>query len=134
MTLRSGYFADWGGNPTVLLWGDAAGMRDLRDFLRRIQSVPRPSSLDAFCEAVDAKKIVVSMIADRRSTGMRLSGQGLEWTLRSESADDFAEMVDALVSSNGGHQYLDGSSDAITVTVSTGEYPASLHPDRPASR
>ena len=35
MTLRSGYFADWGGNPTVLLWGDAAGMRDLKNLYVR---------------------------------------------------------------------------------------------------
>jgi hypothetical protein len=127
MTLRSAYFSDWGGNPTVLLWGDPAGMRDLRDFLRTVQNGPGPFTLGHFCQAVDGKSITVRLISGRRGTGMYLNRQSLEWTLQPESADAFAEKVDVLVSSVG-HQYLDGASDSITVTVSTGEYPASLCP------
>jgi hypothetical protein len=126
VTLRSSYFADWGGKPSVLLWGDSAGMKALRDFLRSIRSVPGSATMSEFCEATDGKPITVTMIAGRRGTGMRLSREGLQWTLRQEAADDFAEMVEVLVSSAHGHQYLDdlADPDAITVIVSKDEYPA----------
>ena len=117
-----------------MLWGDAAGMRDLRDFLRSIQNGIGPTALNHFCKAADGKDITVKVISSRRDAGMRLTSEGLGWSLRPEAAEDFAELVDALVSSPAGHQYLDCGSDEITVMVSTGEYPASLHPDRPASK
>lgn len=127
MALRSAYFADWKGSPTVLLWGDAIGMRELRDFLR---SEWTSSTLVAFCEAVDASKITIKAVSDEGDTGMHFSRDGLEWRLRSDLADDFADKVDALASSISGHQYLDSYSNDITVEVSIGEYPESLHPNR----
>src|ERR1700736_5949707 len=57
MTLRSAYFADWKGSPTVLLWGDATGMRELRDFLRGAWAAPNALALEAICDAVDAREI-----------------------------------------------------------------------------
>ena len=41
MALRSTYTATLNGGPKVLLWGDAAGMRALSDFLRKMLIVPR---------------------------------------------------------------------------------------------
>lgn len=126
MTLRSAYFADWEDSPTVLLWGDAIGMRELVDFLRS----ERPSStFAAFCEAVDGRKITVKTVSDKRDTGMHFADGGLEWKLRSVEAQDFADKVDVLASCTSGHQYLDCyATDDITVEVSIGEYPESLHP------
>lgn len=74
--------------------------------------------------------ITVRMRANRRDGGIRLNHEGLEWTLRPQSADDFAEMVGVLASSgNPGHQYLNcGVTDEITVMVSYGEYPEDLRP------
>src|SRR5437762_1490923 len=132
MTLRSAYFADWGNGPTVLLWGDATGMRALRDFLRRVGPAPSAPTLDGFCEAVDGRTITVRAVSDQRDTGMRFVRGGLEWRLRPDLAEDFAEKVDVLASSVAGHQYLDAYGTDIAVQVSTGEYPESLHPDRPA--
>ena len=129
MTLQSAYFDNWGGAPTVLIWGDAAGMRDLADFLRAVQANPVSSKLSEFCRAVDGKEITVRMVSDRYDSGMRVNRETLDWALRPQEADDFAEMVSVLISSPGGHQYLDCSAtDTITVTISTGEHPASLHP------
>ncbi len=41
MALRSTYTATLNGGPKVLLWGDAAGMRALSDFLRKMLIVPQ---------------------------------------------------------------------------------------------
>lgn len=83
-----------------------------------------------FCEHVDGKTISVRMRANRRDTGMRLNHEGLEWTLRPQSVDDFAELVDILAAPDkSGHQYLTcGVTDEITVMVSHGEYPENPRP------
>jgi len=134
MTLRSAYFADWKGSPTVLLWEDAMGMRELRSFLRGAWPVSNAPTLDRFCEAVDGKTITVRAVTDQPDTGMRLARDGLEWRLRPDLAEDFAGKVDGLASSVAGHQYLDAYRSEIAVEVSTGEYPENLHPDRPADQ
>ncbi|MBR1277918.1 hypothetical protein [Bradyrhizobium sp. AUGA SZCCT0283] len=129
MTLRSAYFADWKGGAIVLLWGDATGMRDLRDFLRLTWAAPNAPTLDRFCEAVDGRMIAVRAVSDQRDTGMRLARDGLEWRLQPDLAEDFAEMVDVLASSVSGHQYLETRGSDISVEVSIGEYPETLRPD-----
>jgi hypothetical protein len=130
MTLRSAYSETFNGGPTVLLWGDAAGMRALSDFLRKTLIASNTMTLSEFCEHVDGKTISVRMRANRRDTGMRLNHEGLEWTLRPQSADDFAELVDVLAApGKSGHQYLTcGVTDEITVMVSHGEYAENLRP------
>jgi hypothetical protein len=130
MALRSAYSATLNGGPKVLLWGDAAGMRALGDFLRNMLVVPRAMTLAEFCEAVDGKIITVRMRANRRDTGMRLNHEGLEWTLRPQSADEFAALVEGLaVSGKPGHQYLTcGVTDEITVMVSHAEFAENLRP------
>lgn len=99
MTLRSAYFEKINSGPKVLLWGDAEGMCALSGFLRKMLIVPDSVTLSRFCKAVDGKTITVRMRANRRDAGMRLNHEGLEWTLRPQSADDFAEMVGVLASS-----------------------------------
>jgi len=90
MALESVYSATFNGGPTNLLWGDTAGMRALNDLLRKMLVVPSTMTLSEFCEAVDGKTVTVRMRTNRRDTGMRLRHEGLEWTLRPQSADDFA--------------------------------------------
>jgi hypothetical protein len=105
-------------------------MRALSDLLRKMLVVPSAMTLSEFCEAVDGKTVTVRMRANRRDTGMRLRHEGLEWTLRPQSADDFAALIDALAASGkSGHQYLTcGVTDEITVMVSHCEYPENLRP------
>jgi hypothetical protein len=130
MALQSAYSATFNGGPTVLLWGDIAGMRALSDLLRKTLVVPSDMTLSEFCEAVDGRTVTVRMRANRRDTGMRLHHEDLEWTLRPQSADDFAALIDTLAASGKpGHQYLTcGVTDEITVMVSQGEYPENLRP------
>jgi hypothetical protein len=129
MTLRSAYFADWKGDRgTVLIWGDAIGMRELRDFLRG----EWPSStLARFCQAVDGRTITVKAVSEECDTGMHIAGDGLEWKLRPNLANDFADKVDLLAAATSGHQYLECCViDDIGVEVSIGEYPENLHLSR----
>lgn len=127
MTLRSAHFEqDFKGGPKVLLWGDVEGMRDLRDFLRQLQTAEAPRALTSFCEAVDGKEITIAPVSDRRENGMYVRKDRLEWKLDQMAADEFAEMVDALTLVSDGHQYLECQGDEVGVMVSTGEYPANL--------
>ncbi|SIN88006.1 hypothetical protein SAMN05443247_00416 [Bradyrhizobium erythrophlei] len=104
-------------------------MRELRDFLRSDWPSSNALALAKFCEAVDARKIIVKAVSDKRDTGMHFARNDLGWRLRSDLAEDFADKVDVLASSISGHQYLDSYSNDITVEVSIGEYPDGLHPN-----
>lgn len=128
MALQSAYSTTFNGGPVVLLWGDATGMRALSALLRKMLVVPSAMTLSEFCEAADGRTITVRMRANRRDTGMRLIHEDLEWTLRPQSADDFAALIEALAASGkSGHHYLTcGVTDEITVMVSQGEYPETL--------
>jgi hypothetical protein len=127
MALQSAYSPTFNGGPTVLLWGDAAGLRTLSDLLRKMLVVPNDMTLGEFRNAVDGRTVTVRMRANRRDTGMRLHHEDLEWTLRPHSADDFAALIDGLASGKSGHQYLTcGVTDEIMVMVSHGEYPENL--------
>jgi hypothetical protein len=130
MTLRSGYFEDWKGGPTVLFWGDAAGIRELRDFLRSACGAPNALTLDRLCEAVDRRAITVRAASDPRDTGMRFARGGLEWRLHRGLAEEYAEKIHVLASSSSGHQYLDAPGGQIAVEVSIGEYSETIRPDR----
>jgi hypothetical protein len=121
MALRSAHFEqDFKWGPKVLLWGDAEGMRDLRDFLRQHQTAQVPRTLTSLCEAADGKEITVVPSLNRRENGMRVRKDRLEWKLDPTAADDFAEMVDVLTNVSGGHQYLECRGDEVGVMVSTG--------------
>jgi hypothetical protein len=73
MALRSAYAPTLNGGPTVLLWGDAAGLNALSVFLRKMLIVSGAETLDDFCEPVDGRTITVRMRANRRDSGMRLN-------------------------------------------------------------
>src|SRR5256885_9378417 len=98
MNLRSAYFSDWKGSPTVLFWGNSKGLLDLRDLLRDPTS--QSKALGDICEAVDGRKVSVRVVADRRDTGVHLRSDGMEWRLRLEDAEDFADKLDGLASSS----------------------------------
>jgi hypothetical protein len=126
MNLRSAYFSDWRGSPTVLFWGNSSGLRDLSDFLRRTQ---KSGALGDICEAVDGRRITVLIVSERQKTGMHARSEGMEWRLRSDDAEDFAAKLDALASSPvAAHQYFDAYGGGIVVQASLGEYPDSFRP------
>ncbi len=129
MILRSAYFSDFNGGPTVLLWGDALAMRQLSDLLTKASKVGGTHSLTQISQPIDGNEIKL-VVKDARS-GLKPTASGFEWGLDAPVLMDFAEMVDVLALSNqpGGHQYLECNlPDEIVVVASRGEYPADLRP------
>src|SRR5256885_1688269 len=80
MNLRSAYFSDWKGSPTVLFWGNSKGLLDLRDLLRYPTS--QSKALGDICEAVDGRKVSVRVLADLADTGSALRTDAIERRLR----------------------------------------------------
>lgn len=76
MTLRSAYFRSWKGGPTVLFWGDAVGMRQLRDWLRSV-TAPDVLAFESLCASVDGNEIAIKVVAHERDAGMRFGRDGL---------------------------------------------------------
>lgn len=113
----------------MLFWGDAVGMRQLRDWLRSVKA-PDALAFESLCTSIDGNEIAIKAVAHERDAGMRFGRDGLEWSLQPVLAEDFADKLDVLASSVSGHQYLDARGNDIAVEVSIGEYPESLHPDR----
>lgn len=130
MPLRSAYFENWKSGPTVLLWGDATGMRRLEDFLRALWRTPYAPAFEDFCIPVDGNKITIRPVSVERDAGMRHGRDALEWSLHPALAEDFADRIAALVPSASGHQYLDARGNSVAVEVSAGEYPETFHPNR----
>jgi hypothetical protein len=121
--LNSGYFPDFKGGPTVLLWGEKAGVGQLVELLRMRQS----AALAPFVDAVDGKAI--SVLLDATSHGMHRGATGFDWSLSSETMLLFADLLAPLVApSRPGHQYLRCGKEGIEVMVSVGEYPPDLRP------
>jgi hypothetical protein len=123
MPLRSTYFTGFKGGPTLLIWGDAAGMGALSRLLREaaVHGGDDTFKLKTIADPIDGK--IVNIRKSSSSLGLRPSGSGFEWVLDAETLTRFADLVDPLEGSIG-HQYLDASPGvAATVMVSRGEYP-----------
>ena len=122
MPLRSTYFTEFGGGPTLLIWGDAAGMGALGGLLRDAAAGGGDLvELKTVVEPVDGND--VSIHKSLSSLGLRPNSNGFDWVLDADTLTRFADLVEVLEISTG-HQYLDASpSEAATVMVSRGEYP-----------
>lgn len=128
MALQSAYFKDWKWGSSVLLWGDAEGMRGLAEFLRREAAGSTNPSFREYCQAVDGKVIDIQLVTDPRDTGMHFVEDRLEWKLQTALSQNFAAKVEMLTRCDRGHQYLDGDANEVGVLVSIGEYPLDLRP------
>jgi hypothetical protein len=126
MPLRSAYFDDFKGDPTLLLWGDVAGMRELHIFLTML-TTGGSGSLSTI--AVDRRQIAVKVA--KGDAGIRIEEDSIQWNIDPAMIESFAEKVQVLALRMNGHQYLEhGGPDEIPVTVSVGECPDNLHPEQ----
>ena len=124
--LRYGYL-ECSLEPWVLLWGDQNDMRILADLLRRMPSAGTNGSLAGLgCYAQTGETVFVNFC----KTGARGMKRVEEkegtffWELDRDHAILFADMVEALASSDHCCQYLEcGTSDEIAVIASCCEYP-----------
>jgi hypothetical protein len=134
MILRSGYFPNLKGGPTVLFWGDANAMQQLASILRASAIGKGTLALNTVIKAVDDRPIMLKTVA--KAEGMQVvedthGHRSLEWLLDPETMVWFAELLESLAQSDGpGHQFLDTLPNGqITVMAASNEYPAELQPD-----
>jgi hypothetical protein len=126
--LQSAYFIDFKFGQKLLFWGDPQGVQQLIESLRTSALDKAEKTLSAFVAAVDSQPVVFHPCSPSR--GMRRRGHGFAWIIDVDTMNRFADLLDPLAASpSPAHQYLDcGSDGEIEVMVSTGEYPADLHP------
>ncbi len=106
MMLQSGYFDNFKGGPTLLIWGDAAGLRMLAEVLRTPPA--ERLALDRWCKAVDGKPVFI--LKDRRSSMVPFGDAHFVWRIRPEDATDYADKIEATISTGRpGHQYLEAA-------------------------
>jgi hypothetical protein len=106
--LRYAFFDDFKGGPKMLFWGQAAGMPVLAPVLRRASGRPGtfPIMNDAGFHSVDGSRVTI--VSGRDESGLRRrSGTAFDWRMTSETAHDFAELVDGLAGADHGHRYLE---------------------------
>lgn len=129
MTLRSAYFPDFKGGPTLLFWGDAKAMSDFSDFFRDAGKRPADRiALAAISEAVDGNEIFLQRSSS--PLGLTKTASGFDWILDTEALEVFSDLVAMLAtSSHPSHQYLDDRKGrGITAMVSRDEYPDNFRP------
>lgn len=122
MPLRTAHLDGFKGDPTLLIWGDAAGMLALSGLLREAaDGGSEPIELTTIAEPTDGN--VIRIRKSLQSHGLIRDSKGFEWVLDADNLTRFADLVGVLEISKG-HQYLEVSpSEAVTVMVSRGEYP-----------
>jgi hypothetical protein len=131
--LRYGFFEDFNGSDTLLIWGDATDLSHLQKFLLDLSAEKdERASLHKNKWASGPQSLMVDFETSIETPGVLRTERGANGAtivVRCSAAQfaSFAERVGTLIdpTCNAGHQYLDdpGSSD-IQLMVSKGEYPA----------
>ena len=128
--LRVAAIEDFKGADTVLVWGDAHGVRQLHAALLELASGEKES----FTVGAGAGSATLSItVEDRAGFGTsRLDSDPadpgrLHWTCSRSVADNTAWLVAALDAAAHGHQYVDVSGPlAAQLIFSKGEYPEEM--------
>jgi len=117
-----GFFRDFKSSDTVLIEGDSNGLRLLADTFRRLAKNVGPVAIHElpFVEVHHGIRIVATV--SKRDDGASIHGLDVSWERSTDGWQDAADKLDALEMATAGHQYLDASSDQVTVEVSIGEY------------
>jgi hypothetical protein len=122
--VRLGYFADFkGGDDTLLLDGDVEGLGDLARTLSVLATGER-NSLSVHSLPFVSAENQIELFAHRsdRDLGVSKTPDGFLWRRSSEGWAAAVELILAVKDQGRCHQYLDASSDDVTVMVSSGEY------------
>jgi hypothetical protein len=111
-------------NPQVLFWGEASELRRLGAHIAQSAISGHRSTLDS-----DSSPGRVRLGFSEAPQGMIREDGFLDWEIAPSDGFHFAELIDALIHSGMGHQYLDCTGGkGIEVKVSLGEYPEDFHP------
>jgi hypothetical protein len=130
--LRFGFFEDFKGSDTLLIWGDTTGLSHLQKLLLDLGSAKdRRASLHASKWASSPQDFTVDFETSIEAPGVLRVEQGMKRVAivvrcSTNQFAKFAEKVAALTDPTCKirHQYLDDlESPGIQVMVSKGEYP-----------
>jgi hypothetical protein len=122
--LQAGLFPGFKGADSLLIWGDAEGIADLR------------TALSALCRGARSElriigpdnNLLIKVSGANRHSALTRSDGGLEWTCSRTMIDEAEGLVAGLEGASSEHQYIAASGLACQVIVSKGEYSVSLRP------
>ncbi len=103
----------------LLLWGDASGMASLKAALQTVSE----SDVDVRLGEGATLTIVKSDAGPEYSRVLSAEGH-LRWECSVDMLRHAAELIEPLMTTGQGHQYLNASGEADEIMISTGEYPA----------
>ena len=126
--LSMGYFADF-HVPTLLIWGDAAGLQAFADFLGDLPDRAPQRSDVALPDWIARKgeaEIVLHVPSETTLLAVETKDDKpvLTWRIAAPDAARFSELVAVVARGPGaGHHYLDGDTPCdVDVKASRGEY------------
>jgi hypothetical protein len=120
-----GYFENFKSTDTVLVEGDAEGLRHLVEVLRSLEGGSAAVvEIDALPFVKNNHGVRLSARRSHRDLVARVGPSSTEFTWeRTETGwRDAADLVEGLLGHDAGHQYLDVADDQIVVEISKGEY------------
>lgn len=132
MTLHFGFFENFSGSDSLLIWGDAEELTNLHILFGEFAKGKRnAASLNEmpWAESVDGTLVNLQCVSDRdqgidaHETATR---RVINWRCSAGQFAEFENKVAVLIvpMSKAGHHYLDQSGDQpIQIIVSQGEYP-----------
>lgn len=129
--LRFGFFEDFKGSDTLLIWGDMTGLSHLRESLRDLGAGKDVCiSLHEMEYASSSQNLAVDFETSIETPVLRMEYDAGGGTILARCSaarfSEFAQKVAALVDPDckTGHQYLDEPGWAnVQIMVSKGEYP-----------
>jgi hypothetical protein len=123
--IHLGYFEQFKSSDTLLMEGDAEGLRVLADLLRSLEIGSADHvQIDAlsFVEAHHGVRLTVKRARRDRVSRVSASSKDFTWECTDAGWRDAADKVDVLVGCGEGHQYFDAAEGQVVVEVAKGEY------------
>jgi hypothetical protein len=117
-----GFFRDFNSSDTVLIDGDSSGLRLLADTFRSLANSVGSVAIDELPFVEVHHGIRIAATVGERDNGASINGLDVSWERSADGWQDAADKLDVLETAAAGHQYLDASSDRVTVRASIGEY------------
>ena len=123
MRVRAGFFRAFKGADTLLLDGDAEGLAQLSQELSGLATERADQvTLLSFPFVERHYGVQVSLVRGPRDVGVSLRGtREFTWLLSTAGWSDVVDLLEPLIKSGPGHQYLDQFAQ-ITVMASREEY------------
>jgi len=124
-SVHLGYFKNFKARDTLLVEGDAEGLRNLAAVLRSLQcGSPEIVAVDAlpFVQSHHGVRLTAKRSQSDRVARMAPSSVDFTWERTEAGWRAATDKVEELLDRDAGHQYLDRAGDQVVVEISKGEY------------